>query len=268
MIIHDYRNFDLTENNPGIINKIYFKIISKTYNNLNKFNSIVAVSEFTKKTLIEQLNIVGSKITVVNNSFDCNKDIIHIAKHDLLHKHNIKIPINTKIILSVSSEEERKNIPDIIKAVALLEDDTIFIKIGKAIIKKNREKNNKLISDLDINNKVFFIDRVSYEDLINFYRISTVFIFPSSFEGFGRPPIEAQIYGLPVISSSIEVLKDNLLDSVMYIEHEKNHFDIMNNINNMLYDKKTQKFFIDKGLINCRRFDINVNYNKFYQVLK
>ena len=64
-------------------------------------------------------------------------------------------------------------------------------------------------------------------ELNTLYKISDIFVFPSSFEGFGRPPIEAQIMKTPVISSSIQVLKNHLKDSVIYLNNEKDSEELI-----------------------------------------
>ena len=264
-IIHDFRNYNLTKRNQRITDRIYFRLLTRAFNNLNKFKKIVVVSKFTKKTLLKKFNLSKEKLVVIENSFSFDNIKYVDKKSSFLRKFRIKYDSNKVIILTVSSDEDRKNILTCLKAILRLRN-VIFIKIGKSIIQENRNFYLNFIKKNSLNN-VYFVEDVSEEDLSLFYYYSDMFLFPSSFEGFGRPPIEAQSKGCPVISSSLEVLRENLGDSVLYLKNEKSPEELIKAIKTLMNDDSLKKSLIEKGYSNYKNFDVDKNYKKFYEII-
>ncbi len=258
-IVHDIRNFDNSVKDQTILQKIYFKLVWKSLNNLKKAENIITPSEFTKNKIIETFWIEWDKIHVIYNSIDTDifKVIEWINKKKFLG--NYWINTDKKILLNVWSEESRKNIITILKVMTKL-DDYIFIKIWRPIVKQNRENHLKFIKDNKLEDKVFFIDFVeTNEDLVKFYNIADIFIFPSLFEWFWRPPIEAQACGCPVISSDKWGLKEVLEDSCLIINNPENVDEIMKNLKiiNKVKNEKIKLWFK-----NIQRFSLDNNIKK------
>ncbi len=269
IIIHDYRDFNLTDKNPSFIQKMKNKILLKSYSKISKFKHAIFVSHYTYQKLSESFPNIKKNGIVIENSFKINNSpqepLNKAAKISFFKKFGVKN--DEKIILTVSSEEERKNVPTVIKAAANLPDFT-FIKVGKAIIEENRLHNFKYIETHNISN-FFFLEDLTENELNTLYKISDIFVFPSSFEGFGRPPIEAQIMKTPVISSSIQVLKNHLKDSVIYLNNEKDSDELVEKINYVMNKSNSLEInsIIEKGYINSKRFDVEKNGIKFYKSL-
>ena len=258
-IIHDIRDFDDSVKDKTLLQKIYFYFVEKSLNNLKKVKTIVTVSEFTKNTIIEKFWIKSDLIHVIYNSLDLNtfKVIPWINKKQFLKGYWIET--DKKILLNVWSEESRKNIITILKAIKQL-DDYVFIKIGRPIIKQNREEHLKFIKDNKLGDKVFFIDFVeTNEDLVKFYNIADIFVFPSLFEWFWRPPIEAQACGCPVISSDKWWLKEVILDSAIILENPKNVDELVWKIWELLSSKEA---LIYRGKVNVQKFSLENNREK------
>lgn len=263
-IIHDIRNFDDSVKDKTILQKLYFHFVKKSLNNLKKAKIIVTVSEFTKNTIIEKFWIKSNLIHIIYNSLDLNtfKVIPWIDKKQFLKGYWIET--DKKILLNVWSEESRKNIITILKAMKQL-DDYVFIKIWKPIIKQNREEHLKFIKDNWLDNKVFFIDFVeANEDLVKFYNIADIFVFPSLFEWFWRPPIEAQACWCPVISSIKWGLKEVIWDSAIILKDPENVDEIIERINEL---KKQKDKIVKTGLKNVDRFTIQKNLDLMESIL-
>ena len=255
-IVHDIRNFDDSAKKKTIFQKLYFYFVWKSLKNLKNAKTIVTPSEFTKNKIIETFWIEWDKIHVIYNSLDTDvfKVIEWINKKELLESYWIKT--DKKVLLNVWSEESRKNIITILKVMTQL-DDYIFIKIWRPIIKQNREEHLKFIRDNKLKDKVFFIDFVeTNEDLVKFYNIANVFVFPSLFEWFWRPPIEAQACWCPVISSDKWGLKEVLWNSCLLINNPENVEEIINLIKKVDDNKK---WIIKKWLENCKKYDLDTN---------
>jgi len=265
-IIHDIRDFKLSAWNQNFLQKIYFYLVEKSYKNLNKAKTIIVPSEFTKNTLIKELKISKENIYVIYNPFDFNslkKLKEKELKEKLFKKYNIKT--NKKIILNVWSEESRKNIITILKVMKNVKD-YIFIKIWKPVIKQNRIKHIKYIKENNIENNIVFIDYIEkMSDLVRFYNIADIFLFPSLFEGFGRPPIEAQACWCPVISSDKWWLKEVLKSSCILIQDPESVTEIIKKIE-YIKDNNRQNI-IELWYKNTKRFSVENNINNFIDII-
>lgn len=262
-IIHDIRDFWFSTKKKNFLEMIYFWLLKKGYQNIKKLEKIVTPSHFTKNKIIKTFWVRSDKVKVVYNPFDFTtfKVMKEIDKEAFLKKYWIRT--DKKILLNVWSEESRKNIITILKTMNKI-DDYVFIKIWKPIIQKNRADHLKFISDNTLRSKVYFIDFVeTNEDLARFYNIADIFVFPSLFEGFGRPPIEAQACGCPVISSDRGGLKEVLWTSAIILKDPEDENELIKAIKSYSSEMK----IIQQGFENIQRFDLSPNVEKWETIL-
>ncbi len=265
-IVHDIRNFDLTAKNKSIFQKVFFWLLRKSHNNMKKAEMIIVVSEFTKDLLIKHYWVKKENIKLICSAFDLsifkkldNKEWI---RKILLKKY--KISSDKKIILNVWSEESRKNIITILKVMGKL-DDYIFVKIWKPGVIQNREEHLRYIKEHKLEEKVYFIDYIEeMEELVWFYNIADVFLFPSLFEWFWRPPIEAQACWCPVISSKEWSLWEVLADSCLFIKDPENVDEIIDLIWKF---NENKDWMINKWLENCKRYELSKNTEYWSEIL-
>jgi glycosyltransferase involved in cell wall biosynthesis len=166
---------------------------------LRKTDRILAISEHTKKDLITRYHIPSNRIDVthlgVSDHFKpCNPQIVQQFKD----KNRLLSPY----ILFVGALEPKKNIPALIKAFSLClkqMPDLSLVLAGKPSWKY--EEIFSLIQILHLEKKVRILNFVPYDDLPLLYSGAEVFVFPSRYEGFGLPPLEAMKCGTPVIVS-------------------------------------------------------------------
>ncbi|MDI6655473.1 MAG: glycosyltransferase family 1 protein [Candidatus Hydrothermarchaeota archaeon] len=175
---------------------------------LKEATAIIAISEYSKKLLIDKLNIPGNKIHVVHLGVDT--DVFKPMKKEDARK-KIGLPENGKIILHVGSEEPRKNIPTVIKAFYGLQKkipEALLLRVGE-----RRKTTQELVKKFSLEKKVRHYQNVSREELVLLYNAADLFVFPSFYEGFGLPVLEAMACGAPVITSNTtslpEVVRDN-----------------------------------------------------------
>ncbi|NQZ85907.1 MAG: glycosyltransferase, partial [Nanoarchaeales archaeon] len=212
--------------------------------------------------------LVKSKICVIPNSFNLNNfDInldVNLTKQILFKKYNIPLSnLDKNVLLNVGSDETRKNLTILLTSLSNL-DDYIFIKIGKPQVVDNRVKNLKLIKKLNLN--VFFLEGLTDTEVIEFYKISNLFVMPSLKEGFGRPIIESQASELPVLASDINIFREICGDSVMYIKNFKSSSDWFNCITVFFQNNDNNNFKL-LGLNNSKKYDVNLNYKLFMNLL-
>ena len=189
---------------------------------LKKFNyaasqasRIVAVSEQTKEDLMEFFKINESRIDVVYQG--CNpifwNQMTELDRTETLMKYNIP----QEYILYVGTIEERKNILNVIKALYKSK-----IRIPLVIIGKPTPYISKVKSFIEYNrmDNVIFLHNISNEDLPAFYQNARVFVYPSLFEGFGIPILEALTSKTPVITSRGGCFAEAGGKSTIYIDPE------------------------------------------------
>mgnify|MGYP005845476563 CR=1 FL=1 len=163
---------------------------------------ILTVSETSKKELTKEIGLPDDKITVVYNG------ITSIFKS----LNEIKIEKDKPYILTVSSHHPRKNYKRLIEAFGRLNDNTIELYvIGNFIKNFSEERDVKPI------NNVKFLTDVSDKQLLAYYQNAELFVFPSLYEGFGIPVIEAMSQNLPCVISDIPVFREIGDESVIYV---------------------------------------------------
>ena len=169
---------------------------------------IIADSLNTKNDCINYLNIPNEKIKVIPLAAD---SIYRPSKHkeeireDLEKRYGIKFPF----ILSVGTLEKRKNIPNLIKAFNQLKERGTNHKL--VIIGSNGWKYRDIFNtanELNLEKDVLFTGYIPNEDLVKFYNAADLFVYPSIYEGFGLPPLEAMACGCPVITSNSSSLPE------------------------------------------------------------
>lgn len=207
--------------NPGIVvihdiqTKVHPEFFSKKfaiwYNILNYFNiknaeKIITVSEFSKNEIIKYYEVSKDKIEVIYNGW---QHMDRIKQDDsILDKVNVK---NQEYILGVSSMNPNKNFKYIL-GLAKLHPEYRFVIVGK--------KNSNIFKDGSIEElkNLIWTGYVSDEELKSLYANSKAFIFPSFYEGFGIPPLEAIACGCKnIFVSNTSCLPEILEDKVYYI---------------------------------------------------
>lgn len=191
---------------------------------------IFTVSEFSKKELHKYYDIPLSKIHVTYNGIDHIKKFK--ADESIIDREDLK---GKKYVLAVSSMNPSKNFP-LVLDVARLMPDVEFIIAGGS--------NEKVFKSagLDVPQNARLIGYVSDEELMALYHHASVFVYPSLYEGFGIPPLEAMMCGCPVVVSDIEVFHEVYGDSVEYCDCY-NVTKWKQVIENVLTDKK--KYYMD-----------------------
>tara|TARA_B100001115_G_C15812672_1_gene403091 strand:- start:120 stop:1244 length:1125 start_codon:yes stop_codon:yes gene_type:complete len=172
---------------------IYFKKFKYA---CEKANKIIAVSTQTKKDIIKFFNISEDKITVIyqgcNNIFQ--KEITTDKQNLVAKKYNLP----NKFLLYVGTIEERKNLLSLIKAIKKIPNQKLVV-IGNG--KKYKKKCREYIRVNNLEKNILFINNLSLNEIRAIYAKAEIMIYPSIFEGFGIPILEALFSKVPVITS-------------------------------------------------------------------
>ena len=240
-VIHDLAAF-----RTGEMTK-YESFIYKTaiLSTIKHANTIVTVSETVKQELINKFNLTPSRIKVVYNSvadyfksFDDNTAI--------LEKNGLR---KEKYILSVATLNKRKNIPELIKAFESISDkysDLKLVLVGGM----GNEQRKKLTAHPNI----IFMGYIKDEEIPILYKHALLYVFPSIYEGFGTPLIEAQYSHCPVLCSNIPVFREIVGQSADFCE--PNAKNIAEKIEYLINSSERRNELIKLGIENVKRFDI------------
>lgn len=228
-------------------------------------DAIIAISEQTKRDIIEFYKIDPSKIQVIYQT--CG---------DTFQDWSLPIPslslknLPSEYMLYVGSVIERKNLLRIIEAMAMLPSDiqiplvvvgngTTYLQQVKAVVKAKK-----------LEDKVFWIEKMVYEELPALYRGASIFIYPSEYEGFGIPVIEALFSKIPVVSSEVSCLPEAAgADSILV--NPKSSEAIADGIHKVLSDSDLRQKMITKGFdyaqINFAAKKVTNEVNQLYKGL-
>lgn len=193
-------------------NKIFLRVIKHAIRSSKK---IIAVSEFTRQDIIDTLKINPDKIVTTLLSPSPIKDFNETIELNLAKKYTITKPY----WLYVGVAYPHKNLETLLTAWQIFCDqygqNYQLVLAGK----KNYfyERLQKIINEKNIQN-VILTDFVSDSELSALYKQASLYVFPSLYEGFGLPPLEAMQYDLPVISSSSTCLKEILAEGAAYFD--------------------------------------------------
>lgn len=271
MIVHDV----LLEIFPQYLNnwrKKFFWFLSKKA--IKKADRIVAVSHRTEKDIVKYLKIDPAKITV--NYIDVDeiykKEVSNEESQRVLEKYNLK----EKYIYYGGGLEMRKNVDGLMRVYKiLLENYDAMMKIPQLVISgKMMPQLAPLITDveilaevLEIKDHVKLLGFVAQEDLPALYKNATLFIYPSLYEGFGLPVLEALNQGVPTVISKKSSLKEVGGDAVLYCD--PNELDEMVQIiRKALNDEALRKELSEKGKKQAEKFSWDHFVRKIFNLIE
>ena len=172
---------------------------------------------------------------------------------------------NEQFILAVSSLNYQKNFFALVKAFNKLSDKTIKLFLVGGINKNFADHN--LLQEIESNENIKFVGRVDDEELVRLYSSAQCFVYPSLYEGFGIPPLEAQACGCPCVVSNAASLPEVCGDSVVYCDPYSVD-DIADKISMVLSSKALQDELRTKGFENIKRFSWEKSAQKIIHIIE
>ncbi len=249
--VHDLAFLRFPEHRGKKLSNYYLKRHKIALKNCIK---IIVPSKATKKDLQDMLDIDGKKITVIYEAADSRFKVIHDQR--LISNISSKyFDPEIEYILSVGTLEPRKNLPRLIEAYSQL-PNKLTQKYKLVLVGASGWNNNlltKTIENLNLKDKVIITGFASDDDLAYIYNKASIFIYPSLYEGFGLPPLEAMSCGLPVITSNVSSLPEVVGNAAILI-NPNNEDEIMQAAKKLLLDQKVKDKLIKKGLVQAKKF--------------
>lgn len=176
----------------------------KFHQTLKQADHIIAISECTKRDILEFGNFDAEKISVIYQS--CNPRFADLPSQQDIDDTTSKYELPKRYLLNVGTIEERKNLMSAVKALKYLPDDIHLVSVGKKT--KYAEKVMKKADEIGVSHRLHLLSGVTDNELNAIYKKAELFVYPSRYEGFGIPIIEAIFSGLPVVACTGSCLEE------------------------------------------------------------
>lgn len=216
---------------------------------------VFSVSNFSMNEISSHYNIPLDKMSVVYN-----------ATSDIFRKVENSNLANKKYLFAVSSVKANKNFPVVLKAFENVSNQCPDLHLYIA-----GNMNSKLFADVDIsryqqNERIHFVGHIDDQRLVELYSNAFALLFPSFYEGFGLPIVEAQACGCPVICSDASSLPEVARDSALYGNPDKVE-DFEHAIIKLYNDDTLRNQLIEKGYENIKRFNWSLSADNLLKEL-
>ncbi len=235
---------------------------------IKRATKIISVSEFTRHEIIELLGVKPEKIVVTHQGYGTifNKRLKPDELNYVLGKYNLKMG---EIILFVGTVEPRKNLSKLIDAF----DE---VKVKKSINHKlviagglgwSYDEFLKKKAASKFSDDIILTGYISGKELLALYRLASCFVFPSLYEGFGLPVLEAMVNSTPVVCSKRSSLPEIAGDAAVYFNPDDAE-DIANKIIRVLEDTELKNRLISSGKKQVRKYSWKKSVEKTVQIYK
>lgn len=229
---------------------VYRYVIRKSCENATR---VIAVSNRTKEDIVKYLKIDPGKIDVVYEGLPNRYKLLEDDRK--IEAIKAKYNISRSFFLYVGQWRPHKNLVRLLRAFALLRHryniDYQLVLVGKADI--NIAKMQTTIKRLGIQESVIVTGYVADSDLPYFYSAAEAFVFPSLYEGFGVPPLEAMASGTPVLSSNASVMPEVLGNAALFFD-PTNIEDMAQAMYKLATTYRIKKELRDKGFEQVKRY--------------
>jgi len=255
--IHDLIFKHFPELYKPIDRKIYYKKFLKA---VKSADQIVAISEQTKKDIIQLSGIDASKIKVIYQG--CHEAFKKEYSQDFKQKVIEKYHLPQDFLLNVGTIEPRKNALNIVKA--LQDSPEHLVLVGKKTAYAQRIKT--FVQQHHMQDRIHFLEGLSLEELAVLYQQAKIFIYPSIYEGFGIPIIEALYSKTPVITNKKGVFPEAAGPYSYYVEDVRNPEEIKAVIEQVLKTNPTEN--VKKSWNFVQKFNDDIIAENYLEVYK
>lgn len=224
----------------------YRRMTANTKRSCDMSDIVITVSENSRRELMTYMNIPENKIRIVYNG----------VNHDMFNRNapeNTDISLPSDYILYIGTLEPRKNLLTLLEAYSKTHASKEGVKLViagangweyKEIYRKARA----------LKTEVIFTGYIPSEKLPSLYKSAKVFAFPSLYEGFGIPPLEAMACGTPVVSTNVSSLPEVVGDAAVTVQNPKSAAELADALDRAVYDENLIKQCTEKGFAQAEKF--------------
>lgn len=260
--VHDLVAFlfpDRHNKKATILEKFFLKRAVK------KAHQIIAISQNTKKDLLDRFPAISEKITVIPCAAS---DEFRPIPKDQLRDFAKKTSLPEHFFLSVGTLEPRKNYPRLIEAFHTVHKffpDYHLIIVGKE--GWDFDEIYKTIRQYNLSQNVHLLGYLSNSSLVKLYNLAKALVFPSLYEGFGLPPLEAMQSGCPVITSKISSLPEVVGDSALLVDPHDVHA-ISGAMMEIIKNPQLSEALKVKVLVQAQKFSMESSAKKLLEIIE
>lgn len=221
---------------------------------------VFTISNSSKNDIIREYNLPSGKVVVTHLGI---KEVIK-TKNNNMDELKSKYGILGNYMLFVGTLQPRKNIRKLIEAFSRIKD------LDLVVVGKKGWLYEEILSapkEFGVEDRVKFLENIGDDELPLFYKNAICFVFPSLYEGFGLPVLEAMNYDCPVITSNISSLPEAGGDACLYVDPE-NVDDITEKMKQLIKDKDLRKKLISKGREQVEKFSWEKTAKETLKVLE
>lgn len=255
--IHDIIPFRMKEFHSSFAKRIYLQVIFRLIRAFSK--KVVSVSEYTARDIESVFHFSKDKIQVIPNGID--ETVFFPATSEEKKKFLKKYKLKEGYLLSVGIGKGHKNLNFVLNILKLFWDSKA-LKSNWVLGGASGKIPEYLKFDVEgYESRILPMQKLSLEELRCLYSCAGVLIFPSKYEGFGFPPLEAQACGCPVFSSNATAMPEMLQESVLYFSPDQpKELEIL--LNRFIKSPKEISSLIPKGNKNVKKFSWKIAAEK------
>jgi len=248
LTIHDLIHLDVAEESTWRKRWYYDKIVAP---DVKRAPAVLTVSQFSKKRIADYFSIEADKVHVVGNGVSNAFSPEGETAHHLDKQHHQ----HAGYLLYVGNHKAHKNVGTLLTAFSMAEVDPA---IGLVMTGTPDEAMFKAIAQAGLTDRIRFIEGMSDEQLARWYRGAVALVFPSSYEGFGMPVLEAMACGTPVVCSDAASLPEVVgegSDAAALLVTPGDHEGLANAIGKIVADEPLRQDLSAKGIARAKQFN-------------
>ncbi len=214
---------------------------------------VIAISEATKRDLVRYLGLAPEKVTVVHSGVDHDRFSAEVSDGELEHLR-VCLGFDAPFLLCLGASDKRKNLPLLVRAYAKsgVSRDVKLVFAGP-ISKRNRARLAQVSRENGVEDRVHVLGYIEDTMLVALFRHCLAYVFPSSYEGFGLPILEAMACGAPTLTSTLSALGEVAGDAALALE-ELNLESLAAGLARIVSDEALRSELRIRGLAHAKTF--------------
>lgn len=236
----------------SLVKRIYFRTMIPL--SCRRVDKILAISNSAASDLRRILKIPASK--VVTSPLGIRADLNRINDRKVLAKVKSKLDLPDKYILFLGVLEPRKNVAGLVDAFAKISSkvDLDLVIAGSRGFGWNNKRVYELVRKYGLASRIHFVGTVEEADKAALYSLATIFVYPSFYEGFGIPVLEAMACGVPVITSKGSSLEE-ISGGAAILINPRDQNALAQGIKKIFHDKNLSRRLVKLGFVNARKYN-------------
>ena len=226
--------------------RLYFKIANRLYS--HRADAIITMTQLGADDLVRLMGVDRKKLYVTHEGYNPLCKVVSPDKK-LMQKYSI----NNKYILFVGGIAPVKNFGNLLRAFRLIAEQYPYDLVVVGFKRWRYEEDLRFVEELGLRDRVKFTGFVPDEEIPHFYNMAELFLFPSIYEGFGIPALEALACGCPVITSKTGCTREVVGDAALLVDPYSPE-DIASGMRRILEDDSLKQDLIERGLDRAKNF--------------